>query len=196
MIIKYSTQKQFMHQLVTRETKETKMEPKQIKFVSSQFQQNNQVVLDVHTNQQIKAQKNSRKDTVITVTSHGDLPQTVFVMLCFSVPVYFFAKPFFFFSKAPHPIISSSLKLSFPIYLKSSPLTHSTVPYLILCHPLRTNSISTTTMARWWCVIGHASMHVAPKEADPTLNHAANKVLQKKKKKKDLSQNEGLQLHL
>ena len=186
-----------MHQLVTRETKETKMGPKQIKFVSSQFQQNNQVTLDVHTNQQIKAQKNSKKDTEITVTSHGDLPQTVFFMLCFSLSIYFFAKPIFF-SKAPHPIISSSLKLSFPIYLKSSPLTHSTVPYLILCHPLRTNSISTTTMARWWCVIGHMSMHVAPKEADPTLNHAANKVLQKKKKKKkkNLSQNEGLQLHL
>ena len=48
------------------------MGPKQIKFVSSQFQQNNRVALDVHTNQQIKAQKISRKDTKITVTSPGE----------------------------------------------------------------------------------------------------------------------------
>ena len=69
------------------------MGPKQMKFMSSQFQQNNRVTLYVHTNQQIKAQKISRKDTKIIVTSPGDLPQAVFFVLCFSLLASFSAKP-------------------------------------------------------------------------------------------------------
>ena len=69
------------------------MGPKQIKFMSSQFQQNNRVTLHVHTNQQIKAQKISRKDMEIIVTSPGDLPQAVFFVLCFYLPASFSAKP-------------------------------------------------------------------------------------------------------
>ena len=85
--------------------------------------------------------------------------------------------------------LSSRLR-SFHISLKRSPHTRSPTPYLILCHSFRTHPISTTTMARRWCVLGHTS-HACDSKGKPvpTLKHAAAKCSKNKtkKKKKDLS---------
>ena len=72
-----------MHQVSTKENKNTKIKPKQSMHVESQIQQSKRVALDVHTNQQRNAHKSSWKwewnsvkmsDKKLTVALLGMLP--------------------------------------------------------------------------------------------------------------------------